>query len=332
MGRGPSSGCGIRRTSIEVTTLVPAQASTGRLAAHSPRPSPSWAMVGVNDDMPMIPAPRTSEPPVAARNRGCRSSSGSSSGAATRRSTRTNATSATSASAPSTTVGTSTPLRPWVSARDREGHRGDQQHQPGHVDPAPDGGRGLGDPAQARRHQQQREHGGHPVGSAASRTRSRGAPPARRRPRCRGRRWRPRPTWRASAPGRAGSGARARPARRPARPHRRRPATTRAATKSTGSRATAQRTRPAPWRPARRRRPGDGRGCHPARRRRAARGQADAHRAEDPGPCHRAGAEVGRGRGDRRDRRHVGDEHQRGAEGDGQQRTAGVDCEAGQSV
>jgi hypothetical protein len=70
----------------------------------------------VNEAIPIIPAPSTSEPAVAARNRGCARSSGSSSGAATRRSTSPNAVRARSANTPSTTVGTSTPFLPCVSA------------------------------------------------------------------------------------------------------------------------------------------------------------------------------------------------------------------------
>ena len=129
----PRAGGGCR-TSSDVTTLVPAQATTGRLAAHRPRPKPSWTRVGMNDAMPIIPAPRTSEPAVAARNRGSRSSSGSTSGCADaaldddeRRQQRR----------PPGRRGRRSgvdPVAPLGQRGDGERHRGDQQDQPGDVD------------------------------------------------------------------------------------------------------------------------------------------------------------------------------------------------------
>ena len=100
----------------DVTTLVPDHTTTSRLAVHRLAPSPSWATVGTNDDIPMMPRPRVNDPSVAARNRGARSSAGSTSGCGTRRSTKPKPTAARAASTPRTTVGPSMPLRPWVSA------------------------------------------------------------------------------------------------------------------------------------------------------------------------------------------------------------------------
>ena len=122
--------------SIEVTTLDPGPREHGQgWRSTGSAPSPTWAIVGTKDDMPMIPAPRNSEPPVAARNRGCLSSSGSR--AAARPGARRGRT-------PRSDTTDRRPARPScidaVAAlgerRDREGRRRDQQDQSGHVDPA----------------------------------------------------------------------------------------------------------------------------------------------------------------------------------------------------
>ena len=60
-------------------------------------------------------------------------------------------------------------------------------------------------------------------------------------------------------------------------------------------------------------------------------GEPDAHRAEDPGAGDRTGAQIGRDRRDGRDRGHVGDQHQRGAEGHWDHRGAGVSARLGAS-
>ena len=185
--------------------------------------SPAAPVAGVNDAIPIIPAPSTREPAVAARNRGCRRSSGSRSGSATRRSATTNPARATTAPTPRTTVGTSTPLRPCVRALDRQGHRDDEEHQAGHVDPPGCGRRRLGHRPQAGDRRAAPPAGPSRRSWAASRSRRRAARRGPRPRRCRGRRWRPRSTSRADGPGRAGSGAPARRARTPGPRRRRRP-------------------------------------------------------------------------------------------------------------
>ena len=271
----------------------PEPAAVGRAA-----PSP-----GVNDAIPIIPAPRTSEPPVAARNRGCRSSSGSSSGAATRRSTRTNAASATSASTPSTTVGSVDAVAALGQGGDRQRHRGDQQHQSGDVDagagpppttrPSSAGSAATSSSASAAVTQYDRP----PAGADVEERRQHGArddaEPDRRAPHRRGAQ--PLRTERVAVRERGQA----------AGQHRGTAAALDDPAGDEQHRLDGHRAETAP--DGGRGQPGD---VHAAAAERVADdagreqqpGQADAHRAEDPGPRHRPGAEVGRGGRDGRDR------------------------------
>ena len=119
--------------------------------------------MGTNDAIPIIPAPSTSDPVVADRNRALRSSPGSSSGSATRASTTTKPTSARSAS---TVEGHRRRVHP-VAALGQRGHQQgeprDEQHEPGDVDPARGDGPRLGQQPEARDQQPDGGDRGHDV-------------------------------------------------------------------------------------------------------------------------------------------------------------------------
>lgn len=101
MERVPSMVNGRRLTANAESMLATAHIRGGRLATRRDEPNPSWATIGRNDAMPIIPSPVTMAPTMVARNNGCRRSSGLTKGCRTRRSTAPNATKDTRASAQS---------------------------------------------------------------------------------------------------------------------------------------------------------------------------------------------------------------------------------------
>ena len=99
------------------------------------------------------------------------------------------------------------------------------------------------------------------------------------------------------------------------------PSSTRAATSTAlaGAGRAAER-RPGPAAPGRRRRPGAAEGVAERARGEQPGGEADAHRAQDPGACPGPGAEVGDRLRERRHRGHVGDQDERRPQRDHEQR------------
>ncbi len=206
---------------------------------------------------------------------------------------------------------------------DEQGHRGHQQRETGYVDPPRVGGPGLLDPRQAGPQQDQRHHADDGV---------RLAPAGPDVERCRQDR----------AGGDAEPDARS-PDRRRVHPRRTRCEVMGEHGQTAGEHRRSADSLEHPCRDEEQRLLGDGadQGAHGdgaqsggvdapptvgvaedaggQQRRR----QADRHRAEDPGPADRPGAQVRGGRRDRRHRGHVGDQHQGGPERHREQRAGG---------
>ena len=291
-GTGPPAGGGRCRTQVRRDHAGAGPRDDQQAdAAHSPAPRPSCATVGTNDDIPMMPSPSVSEPEGrAAEARSRAAGRGRPAGCGDppldERRTRRQRQHGQHRQHDGRRVDAVATLG---QRGHQQGDRGHQQDQARDVDAARVRGRRLGDPPQADGQQQQRAPAPRPTAYVSrqpvptSRAAARIAPAVM-----------PRPTLAPQievACTRAGPGAKswastASPQARTAAPPT--PSSTRAATNSSGSCATAQTQRA----DGQRAEPGD---VHPAAAVGVAEhaggeqgaGEADDHRAQDPGAGHR---------------------------------------------